>query len=228
MTAGPWSEDEERLLAELLAGERRETELDVARVLRASPALRAEYESLRGIARGVGRSGAAARAERAEAAAAPAGLRDHSLVREALARELGASAPARRLPWGWLAAAALVAAAAAAISLLADRGEPADDTVLGPAAEWALQPEGAVADFATFRWQGEARGGYFVVRVYDADPAVSGRPPIATSGEVETTSWSPRGAQREAIDRHERIYWELVWVDAGSVERLVDAAEAWR
>jgi len=127
----------------------------------------------------------------------------------------GAATPMRRR--AAIAAIFLIAAAGALFLLRAFTGheaEPTDsiDPILGVGEVEAIAPRGLVPDFATFAWRGERPPqGWFVVRVFRAG-APPGERPLAESGEILETSWTPGTGVTQLWPRE--IEWEVRVFDA--------------
>ena len=82
----------------------------------------------------------------------------------------------------WLAAAVLVVATAALLTVAVDPGRPT--AILGDGPVEILHPKGAVESFEEFRWNG--RAAYFEIAVFDRQGNRLGGP-----GYIEGNSWRP-------------------------------------
>jgi hypothetical protein len=203
--------EHEELLADLLSGERRPAEAEVAERLRECSACREQWARLRDTAAHVGRAGAAQRAALAELeAGGPAA--DEELVRAALGRLAGEAAPAprpRRRVLAWLAAAAVLA-----VGLWLARGflaRPDERVWLGDGAFRGLAPSGEVASFERFSWEytGPAADS-FTLRVFAlADGERGAR--ILVKERLKETNWTPTAQERETLPG--RILWEVDALD---------------
>jgi hypothetical protein len=203
----------EGLLAQLIAGERREDEPQVRQLLSARPDLRERLARLRALAGRLDAIGAAGRAAVAEAHAQGSPL--ESQVRPMLdaASRVG---PARARRVAAAAAAAALVLAALAFALLARTpARPTRDSTLGPA-PGALQPRGAVAAFDRFSWNLPLPpAGTYVLRFFDATGA--GERLLLEVDAGTRQQWSPSVEQRARMSA--RMRWEVEARDAAGVPR---------
>lgn len=141
-----------------------------------------------------------------------------------LAGRDAAEAPARRARL-WLAAAGILLVACSALWWFRSSGpgvEPAEDHVLGSSVQ-LLEPVGAVASFARFRWlPGPFAGGYFEVLVRDEESGVL----VRRSGSRGEAEWQLSAAEEAQLP--ERIRWEVQPFDASGRPGRPASAQASR
>jgi hypothetical protein len=225
--------DRDSLLERLLSGETNAADPAVQRLFERDPAARAEYEALRALESSLERQGDRAR----EVVAAAQKLPDRvgaqqvltTLTKLAGERPGTAAAPAtprpqtassKRLAPVWLAlAAALVAALAWGWWIRSQKATPEKeillDTPSGITELVLVSPVGAVKQYLPFQWTGELDpGGWFEVKVYDADRP--GSEPIAQSGTVMASQWSPDSG-RAPSTWPGRISWSVTRYDGAGL-----------
>jgi hypothetical protein len=219
------------LLAELLAGDRPPHDPAVAERLARNPALAAELARLTALGDALGAVGherhaalAAARAEVTDA--------DLAIARRAVAAAHTEAKP-RRARARFLAAAAIVLVALIGYAVLHGRGQPPDDTILGPGpAEFGMAPHGVVAQGAltAFTWRTPTTpGGAWRITVY---PAQDGQPtsftPVFVVDELEGNAWQPDPTRLAALRELAAFCWDLTALDRdGQALRSARAFVRW-
>lgn len=192
MDETPFTELEERLLTEVLAGERQAHEPEVQEACGRNPALRVAVEELTAAQRDLDRAGLRER-ELLAAAEAPDDPGMEALVArtvDRLAAEDGAKRARRGLPMlGWLAAAA--AAALLLFWALGGGGEPPrsdDDQQLGDRRLVLEAPTENVDGGIELRWSCAAPVRSYSVTLYDpTDPAAGA---LSQSGLLNEARWT--------------------------------------
>ena len=198
----------ERLLAEILSDARSRASDDARARLEDCPTCRAELQRLAGLVERLDGAGRHERALAAEVAATP-DPGEQRLLEEWL-RSRRAHPRLRRRALVALAAG-LLALLVGALYLLRPAAPEPVDPALGPELLMLVRPVGAVAEYAPFEWTcRDARARIFEVHVRPAaDPARE----IATSGELDGSSWAPDPEETKRWP--DEIVWELRVFDAG-------------
>jgi hypothetical protein len=230
MTDQPLDETERALLAELLAGERAETETEIMDLLRRRPALRTELSTLGELAGGLDRGGAERAAEIEEARGS---VTEDDIA--AARRVLGTLPPRQRgtTRRTWIAIAAVAAGLLLALLALWPSGGSTgtSDPRLGAPTrdDIVLAPRGPVA-FEVFTWHSTTgkpivpAGGHLRIVVYRVQDGHKTDEVLLDKSELEGKEWRPSPELLLPVREAREFAWELRGIELDGDEVLLQEA----